>query len=180
MDMFSLMEQRNFVPFNEREAKSIFLQLLGAVEYCHMQGVIHYDIKLDNMMVDPRNGHVTLIDFGLCDFITPQSGDSFTRRVGSEEYCAPELYDQTGAAFSGTKVDIWCLGVVLYALLSSTFPFDPKKRKQMMRATGQHPALKINFAASEQVRDLITRMLNVNPAERLSMDQVKLHPWIMG
>ena len=180
MNLFSLMEQRQFKPFNEKEARQIFNQLITAVEYCHSQNVVHYDIKLDNTMIDPFTGHVTLIDFGLCDFITVENKDRFTRRVGSEEYCAPELFCVTGDALCGTKMDVWCCGVVLYTLLSATFPFDPKKRKQMMRTTGQHPALKINFAGSDAVKDLINKMLTVNPNERITLAEVMNHPWVRG
>ena len=123
MDLFTLIEHRKFHPFTERESRSIFIQLLHAVHHCHSNGVIHFDIKLDNIMVEPKSGVVTLIDFGLCGF-THNNDGWFTKQVGSEEYCAPELYNR-GAPYKGTKVDIWCLGIVLYSLLCCNFPFNP-------------------------------------------------------
>ena len=121
------MEERNFKPFMDHEARRIFKQLANAVQYCHSQKVVHFDIKLDNIMFDSKTFQTTLIDFGLCDFIK-QENDKFEKKVGSSVYCARELLDDDVPFFSGTKVDVWCLGVVLYALLCASFPFDLEVR----------------------------------------------------
>ena len=118
-----MMEQRKCEPFPEEDARKMFVQMAKAIKYCHSSGVVHFDIKLDNIMVNDK-GKVKIIDFGLCDFMTEESGDLFHKKVGSREYCPPELAYDNVTSFSGTKVDVWCLGVVLYAMLCGTFPFD--------------------------------------------------------
>ena len=120
------MEQRKLKPLKEKEARKIMIQLFKAVQYSHSRNVVHLDIKLDNIMIEPKSGHVTLIDFGLCDFITEQNSGFIKRRVGSKEYCAAELLTSQSESYDATKVDVWCLGVVLYTLISSKFPFNPK------------------------------------------------------
>jgi serine/threonine protein kinase len=84
--LFSALEQRKFKPFNELEAKHIFQQLLSAIEYCHRNGVVHFDIKLDNIMIEPETHKITLIDFGLCDYITDENGGKFTKRGNTTKY----------------------------------------------------------------------------------------------
>jgi serine/threonine protein kinase len=179
LDLFSFFEQRQFQAFTESEAKKIFSQLVRALAYCHSRNVVHFDIKLDNIMIDPKTLDVKIIDFGLCDFITPENGGLFSKRVGSEEYCAPEIYDALNTPFDGTKVDAWCLGVVLYALLCASFPFDVVKRKKMIREDGVHPQVKIAQAMSGAAKDLIEKLLEVNPEKRLSMEEVLAHSWVL-
>ena len=130
-------------------------------------------------MIDPKTLDVKLIDFGLCDFVTPQNGGLFSKRVGSEEYCAPEIYDTLNTPFDGTKVDAWCLGVVLYALLCASFPFDVTKRKRMMREEGVHPQVKVSQTLSGAARDLICKLLETNPDKRVSLEEVLKHEWVL-
>ncbi len=176
MDLFTYFEkERQFKEFTEEEANGIARQLVDALLASHKAGVVHLDIKLDNIMINPR-GHTTkLIDFGLCDFITHENRGFFNRRVGSEEYCAPELFSRD-EYFSGEKLDVWCLGIVLYCLFTSQFPFDTKRRKAIMAVGGQHPQPKLNFG-SNQCRDLLKKMLETDPTKRISMQEVANHPW---
>jgi len=179
MDMFSYYEGvRKFNPFTEKEAKHISTQLVYALLHSHNNGVVHLDVKLDNIMINPVNHSVKLIDFGLCDFITEKNGDNFNRRVGSEEYCAPEILSTGSQAFSGIKLDVWCLGVVLYCFLSAQFPFDTKRRKAIMSVGGKHPVPRFSFPISESAKDLLTKMLETDPSKRISMAEVAAHPWM--
>lgn len=177
-DLFNFFERRGFKPFYDREAKGIMRQLVHAIQYCHTKGVVHFDIKLDNIMINPTDATVKIIDFGLCDFITPEQGDCFNKRCGSEEYVAPEVLEGK-RSFSGTKIDVWCLGVVMYSLLSATFPFDAQKRKKVVHLGGKHPQPIYNFAISAEAKDLISKMLENDPAQRITLDAVAAHPWFL-
>ncbi len=75
---------------SEPSLSYIMRQLVDAVKYCHDQGIVRMDLKLDNILIWPDTLQVKLIDFGLCDFISEQC-DVVHRRAGSEEYCAPEV-----------------------------------------------------------------------------------------
>jgi serine/threonine protein kinase len=118
------MSERGYKAFSENETRAILSQLVDALTYCHKSGVVHFDVKLDNILYEEETQKVTLIDFGLCDFM--EGDDSFTKRVGSEEYAAIELYITEDLPFSGTKVDIYALGIVLFALLTCSFPFNER------------------------------------------------------
>ena len=130
-------------------------------------------------MINPETHHATIIDFGLADFITAENNGLFNRRVGSEEYCPVELIEKNDKPFDGRKVDVYCLGVVLYALLSAQFPIDIKKRKEAIRSGKTLPGLRFNFDASEECRDLIAKMLENNPEKRISVEEIMQHKWLL-
>lgn len=101
-------------PLSESEARVVMMQLLEAIKRCHDLGILHRDIKLDNIMFRTSNNQlndVALIDFGLSRFVNP--GGFANTHVGTDEYMAPEIVDDE--AYTG-KADIWSLGVVLYGL----------------------------------------------------------------
>jgi serine/threonine protein kinase len=130
-------------------------------------------------MIKPKDGTIKLIDFGLCDFINPGVSDLITRRCGSEEYCAAELIEKKTIPYSGIKADVWALGVVLYTLVTARFPFDPKKRKEVVLAGGAHPSVSFNedLLVSRRLQDLISKMLEVNPHQRMTLEEIRNHPW---
>jgi serine/threonine protein kinase len=109
---------------SEIDAKFIFKQLHSALQHCHKKGVIHFDIKLENILINPSSKKVKFIDFGLCGFESKDNQGVFCRRTGSAEYWPIEMLRQELIPFIGKKVDIFCLGIVLYVLLNGTFPFD--------------------------------------------------------
>jgi serine/threonine protein kinase len=119
---------------SETAVAKIFIQLVSAVAFCHSVGVVHLDIKLDNIIYNSLTGKASLIDFGLCRFI--EGEDSFENIGGSFEYAIkypiksyliryspPEVLNED-ISISGTKIDVWCLGVVLFAMLTGRFPHN--------------------------------------------------------
>jgi len=177
-DLFAyLADHRNMRIFTEHEAKHIIRQVVETVKHIHSKGVVHLDLKLDNILINPRTHNVKLIDFGLCDFISPEC-DKIYRRVGSEEYCAPEIMSAKSDWFVGSKLDVWCIGVILYTMVVAQFPFDVELRKEIVRAGKPHPKVNLDaFSASRQCKELIAGMLETDPAKRFSIAQVLEHPW---
>lgn len=179
-DLYSTIEKKMFIPFNDSESKKIFKQILKAVRFCHKKGVIHRDIKLENILMDPT-GKVTLIDFGLCDLIQ-YSGQESERFCGSMDYVAPEVLCKR--SYDGTKADSFSLGIVLYTLLFAEFPFVANDRVSAIRLGSKMPLPNFNDAKMKRykvdvlAKDLILRMLHPNPTERYTLDQVKNHPWL--
>ena len=163
--------------FSEQEARILFKQIAKAISLAHKKGIVHLDIKLDNIMFDPATFTAKVIDFGLCNFVNKENKGMFTHRVGSEDWWSPEMIPERLAPYNGFKVDVWGLGLVLYCLLNGSFPFD-KRRSKFVRSSGVHPTFGFTQEISESAQDLIKRMLEVNPEKRISLAEVMSHPWM--
>ena len=105
---------------------SIF-HFLG-VEYCHRHNVVHRDLKPENLLLD-QNLNVKIADFGLSNMMT--DGEFLRTSCGSPNYAAPEVI--SGKLYAGPEVDIWSCGVILYALLCGTLPFDDEHVPTLFR-----------------------------------------------
>ncbi|XP_003504110.1 sperm motility kinase 2B-like [Cricetulus griseus] len=156
----------------EDEARGIFKQIIAGVSYCHDLGIVHRDLKPDNIMLDP-NGNVKIIDFGLGTQVQP--GQRLSRHCGAYSFGAPELF--LGRLYDGPKIDIWTLGVVLYFMVVGKVPFDavtiPELRRQVVAGKYAVPS-----GISEELRDLLSVLMTVNPRLRPTMAEVMTHPWL--
>jgi len=179
-DLYSTIEKRQFVPFDDQRAKSMFKQILKSVRYCHSKGVIHRDIKLENILIDPK-GKITLIDFGLCDIVS-QPGQDSEKFCGSLDYVAPEVLARP--SYNGKQADCFSLGVVLFTLLFAEFPFVSGERVSAVRNGRSQPNPNFSDAKIKKylvdplAKDLISKMLKPNVNERISLEDVKNHPWL--
>ncbi|KAF9359225.1 hypothetical protein BGX26_012832 [Mortierella sp. AD094] len=111
---------------SEQDIQYIFAQIVDAVAYLHQHNIVHRDLKLENVLLVPRQGAplrptVKLTDFGLAKVIE-EDAPLLTTRCGSEDYASPEII--LGQPYDGREADIWSLGVVLYALLVGFLPFN--------------------------------------------------------
>jgi len=172
LDLITMMEAKDGEPMTESATKDIFVQLLDALAHIHSKKIAHRDIKLDNIMID-FSGKVKLIDFGLCK---TGGADECDGRVGSNEYCAPEIY-RTKKVYNGYDADIWSTGVVLYALLFGVFPFTSNDCRLMKMGID----VKLDFppsTVSPAARNLIKKMLTADPKKRISLKKIYQHEWV--
>ncbi|XWV25431.1 putative SNF1-related protein kinase catalytic subunit alpha KIN11-like [Tupanvirus deep ocean] len=175
----------NYVLSNEnipiKRCKKIFCQLLSAVEYCHGNMVAHRDIKLENIMIsDIKNCIVKLIDFGFATKLNLHS--MHKKKCGSPEYAAPEL--MYSDKYNPFKSDIWSLGVVLFSLVTGSFPFPSPNTKRPFTydtITKQYSVLEYHRSAIKDplLNDLLSKIF-VLPENRISIDEIKNHPWLKG
>jgi len=181
MDLFILMEARDFQALEEREAKRIFKQISESLLFCHSRGIAHRDIKLDNVILN-SNGTTKLLDFGLASM--DEEGEKGCKNfVGSPEYVAPEIIKRV--PYSGYKADVYSLGMVLYCLLFGQFPFIPEQRFENITNGKDHPPLEwpdklptLSYSVSPTVKDLLKKMLEVDPEKRISLQEVAEHRWL--
>lgn len=168
-ELYNLIEQ---CKLTEDQAKVYFLQVLDGLEYIHKQGFAHRDIKPENLLID-QNGKLKIGDFGLSNYL--RSGEFLKTQCGSPNYAAPELI--SGAKYCGSEVDVWSLGVVLYALMARELPFDHTSMPALFSLikSGQYKA---QHHFSDSLNDLVQRMLTVNPISRINIAQIKNHPWL--
>ena len=156
----------------ETEARSYFFQILSAVEYAHNHGVAHRDLKLDNILLDEHK-NIKVADFGLSTAI--KDGEFLTTACGAHNYVAPEVI--SGQKYAGPEADIWSLGILLYAMLCGTLPFDEVSIPVLISKvkSGQYD---LPLHLSTDARDLISKMIIVNPLYRISMSNIFSHSWI--
>eukprot|EP01117_Protostelium_nocturnum_P018835 TRINITY_DN795_c0_g1_i1.p1 TRINITY_DN795_c0_g1~~TRINITY_DN795_c0_g1_i1.p1 ORF type:complete len:282 (-),score=47.52 TRINITY_DN795_c0_g1_i1:147-992(-) len=178
-DMLHYMEKNGFSPIPEKEAKDMTKQLARILSMCHTSGVSHKDFKLENIMVDEK-GQMSLIDFGLAYiFYNNEEEETCTDFCGSREYAAPEV-TWSDDSFSATAADVWSFGITLFCMLYGCFPFSyDAKEYQKIRESGRFPSphFPSSSKVSEEARNLITMMLDVNPQTRITLDGVMNHPW---
>lgn len=162
---------------NEELATRIALQILTAVEQIHSLNIVHRDIKPENILISDydRNGpNIVLSDFGLATFLNED--EMATKPCGTSYYAAPEIY--TGQPYN-EEVDIWSLGVTLYFLITGDSPFSINDSYEMI---SEICAGEYNFNGykwkniSEDYKDLISRMLKIDPNERISAAKAKALP----
>ncbi|URE18813.1 SNF1-related protein kinase [Musa troglodytarum] len=155
----------------EDEARRFFQQIISGVEYCHRNMVVHRDLKPENLLLDSKCD-VKIADFGLSNVM--RDGHFLKTSCGSPNYAAPEVI--SGKLYAGPEVDVWSCGVILYALLCGTLPFDDENIPNLFKKIkGGIYTLPSHLSAL--ARDLIPRMLIVDPMKRITIREIREHPW---
>uniref|UniRef100_A0A8C8UNF9 non-specific serine/threonine protein kinase n=1 Tax=Peromyscus maniculatus bairdii TaxID=230844 RepID=A0A8C8UNF9_PERMB len=155
----------------EEQAQHIFTQIVCAVHYCHKNGIAHRDIKLDNILLDGK-GSVKLCDFGLAIRVT--SGQRSKGFCGTLEYCAPELFTDT--EYDARAVDIWSLGVVLYTMVTASFPFKARTYSDMKEEM-LNPCYYLPSTLSQNIVNLIVQLFTMMPEQRPRISDIMQHQW---
>lgn len=169
-ELFDYIVQRSRLP--EVEARVFFQQIISGVEYCHHHMICHRDLKPENVFLE-SNKSVKVGDFGLSNFM--RDGDFLKTSCGSPNYAAPEVV--SGKAYAGPEVDIWSCGVILYALLCGSLPFDDEHVPNLFRKI-KRGNFNLPGHLSENARRLLIRMLLVDPGTRISLKEIRRHPWV--
>jgi len=158
----------------EEEAMRIFRQMLSAVGYCHSFKICHRDLKPENILFT-KGRDIKIADFGMAA-LQQSPNHKLTTACGSPHYAAPELIK--GKGYHGEKIDVWSMGVILYAMLCGGMPFQHDESGTM--ASLLHRIRKGVYEMapefSRDARDLIWRILQVNPKNRIDLDQIWQHP----
>ena len=167
-DLLNYVRKRR--KLNEKMAKFVFKQIMEGITYIHQNGVVHRDIKLDNILLD-GHGNIKIADFGVSRKFV--ENEILFEQCGTPAYIAPEIVRELGYSL---PVDIWSAGVCLYAMLYGNVPFKANQmgdlNKMILDST-----IEYKDTASEEARDLMQRMLQKNPNKRLKASEVLDHPW---
>ncbi|XP_052192273.1 serine/threonine-protein kinase SRK2A [Diospyros lotus] len=167
--------------FSEDEARYFFQQLISGVSYCHAMQICHRDLKLENTLLDgspaPR---LKICDFGYSKSSLLHSRPKST--VGTPAYIAPEVLSRR--EYDGKLADVWSCGVTLYVMLVGAYPFedqeDPKNfRKTIQRIMAVNYKIPDYVHISQDCRHLLSRIFVPNPARRIPIRDIKIHPWFL-
>lgn len=155
----------------EDEARRFFQQIVSGVDYCHRHMVVHRDLKPENLLLD-HNLNVKIADFGLSNMM--MDGEFLRTSCGSPNYASPEII--SGRLYAGPEIDIWSCGVILYALLCGTLPFDDEHVPTLFRKirSGVFP---IPDYLNDSVVSLLRHMLQVDPIKRATVQDIIQHEW---
>ncbi|XP_034948803.1 maternal embryonic leucine zipper kinase-like [Chelonus insularis] len=171
-ELFDHIVEKNRL--TEDESRKFFRQIVSAVAYLHSLGYAHRDLKPENVLLD-RDQNLKLIDFGLCAKPVGGMQSHLYTSCGSPTYAAPELI--LGKKYLGSEVDIWSMGVLLYALLCGFLPFDDEGidnlYKKILSGKYDEPCW-----LSSSSKSLIRAMLQTDPKKRITIDELCNHPWI--
>ncbi|KAK9136557.1 hypothetical protein Sjap_007151 [Stephania japonica] len=142
--------------FSESKSRKLFQQLIDGLSYCHEKGVYHRDLKLENILIDAR-GNVKISDFGLTAL--PQHFRVMSNR-----------------GYDGAVSDVWSCGVILYALLTASLPFDDRNLVVLYQKAAKGKTNIPNWL-SPGAQNLISRILDPNPATRITIAEIKEDDW---
>lgn len=167
------------IQFTEEKASYIAKDILHGLVYLHDKGIVHRDVKPENILTTARTWPFTskLADFGLSNFLDAGALES---KVGTPYFCAREVV--TNESY-GSKADLWSLGVVAYEMLSGRKPFEGSHTKSVLYAIldGRYtfPAKQWQYISVE-ARDFISRLICIDVNKRLSAREALQHPWIVN
>uniref|UniRef100_A0A674ECA6 non-specific serine/threonine protein kinase n=1 Tax=Salmo trutta TaxID=8032 RepID=A0A674ECA6_SALTR len=170
--------------FSEREASAVLHTITKTVEYLHAQGVVHRDLKPSNILYVDESGNpesIRICDFGFAKQLRAENGLLMTPCY-TANFVAPEVLKKQGY---DAACDIWSLGVLLYTMLTGFTPFangpEDTPEEILARIGSGKFSLTGGYwnSVSAEAKDLVSKMLHVDPHQRLTAAQVLRHPWIL-
>ena len=152
---------------SEDEASIFFYQLINGVSYMHKKGIAHRDLKPENLLLT-KDKVLKIIDFGLSHEF---DGNILLKtKCGSPSYAAPEIIK--GKSYDGFKIDSWCCGIILYAMVCGYLPFDGETNKELyksiLKCNPEYPAY-----LSKECKNLIKSILVADPNNRITIEDIK-------
>ena len=157
---------------SETIACHIYRQIISVLDYLTEMGISHRDIKPENILLDESHKNIKVIDFGLSNYC--KNKELLASSCGSPCYASPEML--SGKPYRGVTTDLWSSGVVLYSMLVGSLPFDDQEIQKL------YEQIKIGkfylpSTLSLEAIDLLKKILEVNPKKRITIKEIKEHPW---
>ena len=200
-NLFSFVKKRR--KLSEKISKFLFRQIILGIKHIHSNNIVHRDIKLENILID-LNNRVKICDFGIGVELNSQN-ELLYDQCGTPMYMAPEIIlSSKKNGYRGYPVDIWSSGIALYIMLSGTLPFNIKKNMKKnklknlensgndnisLNSSSNNNNYELQYSIinkhpkhiekiSDEARDLLHGLLNKDPEQRLTIEQILNHPWL--
>ena len=157
---------------SELEACKFYQQLISSIEYLGKMKIAHRDLKPENLLLD-KNKNIKLVDFGLSNMY--KNNELLSTPCGSPSYAPPEMV--CGEKYNGLIADIWSSGIILFAMICGYLPFEDRTSNQNLFKKIQKGIFTIPEHVSNNAKDILHRILNVEPDKRYNIEQIKAHPW---
>ena len=176
-ELFDRLHQKKRL--DEAWVARLVFRMVGVLRYLHENSIAHRDLKLENWLFRSKkdDDEIVLIDFGLSHRYRPN--EHMHKKVGTSYYVAPEVLQ---GDYVGVQADIWSLGVIVYMLLAGTAPFDGPDDDAILARIASHKPPNFETGAwrriSSEARDFVSRLLIVDPDQRLTAEKALVHPWV--
>lgn len=174
--------------YTEAMAANVIRQIASAVQHMHNQGIVHRDLKPENILYanESKDSPIKISDFGLSKVL--RGKQTMKQACGTPKYVAPEVVNSAVKTYTN-KCDMWSVGVIMYVLVSGYPPFYGKTLKSLLQRvlnckydfnpTGEEKPNPFDDV-SDEVKQIITELLVLDPKERLSATQLLKKPWVSG
>ncbi|KAJ8325181.1 hypothetical protein BDV3_007258 [Batrachochytrium dendrobatidis] len=150
-------------------------EMVLGIEYLHEHDIAHRDIKPDNMMIS-KDGTLKIVDFGVSEIFTKDTG-TVVKSAGSPAFYSPEMCTARHGDLSVKPVDIWALGVTLYCMIFGVLPFSGTSLLDLYENIRVKEPIYPNVT-DPSLLDILKRQLDKNPLTRITMDELRVHPWL--
>ncbi|MCJ1307564.1 hypothetical protein MMC25_001211 [Agyrium rufum] len=163
-------------PYDPESCRCWFRDLILGIEYLHAQGVVHRDIKPDNLLLTDDDV-LKIVDFGVSEMFEKTSDMMTAKSAGSPAFLPPELCKSKHGDISGKAADVWSMGVTLYCLHFGRIPFEKMGPLDLYESIREDTP-DIPEGADPQLVDLLHRLLEKDPSKRITIPELREHPWV--
>ncbi|KAI7860789.1 kinase-like domain-containing protein [Circinella umbellata] len=173
--LMSIEADKTATPYSNEMARRFFREIILGIEYLHNNEIAHRDIKPDNLLLT-KDGELKIVDFGVSEMFH-KGDDGMKKSAGSPAFMAPELCIPSHGEVSGKAADIWSMGITLYCLIYGRPPFMSHNIVELMSMIS-NDSIEYKGDLDSDLLDLLQRLLEKNPEERITMPEIRVHPWV--
>ncbi|XP_076328626.1 serine/threonine-protein kinase BRSK2-like isoform X3 [Tachypleus tridentatus] len=171
-ELFDYLLKKRRLP--AKEARKFLWQIISALDFCHKHCICHRDLKPENLLLDDQN-NIRIADFGMA--CLQVEGTMLETSCGSPHYASPEVI--RGEKYDGRRADVWSCGVITFAMIVGSLPFDDKNLRILLEKV-KRGVFHIPEFVPHECQELLKGMIEVDPEKRMTLSEVMKHPWING
>ncbi|KAI9498597.1 kinase-like domain-containing protein [Zychaea mexicana] len=173
--LMNIESDKTATPYTSEQARHFFREIILGIEYLHNNEIAHRDIKPDNLLLS-KDGVLKIVDFGVSEMFH-KGDDRMKKSAGSPAFMAPELCVPSHGEISGKAADVWSMGITLYCLIYGRPPFMSHNLVELMSIISKNE-IEYKGDLDPDLLDIFHRLLKKNPDERITVPELRVHPWV--